>query len=272
MCKSTKDNNELNNVILGNPKLINSKVYFNGKGNILFCEENVILKDSVIIFSGDNSLVFLSENRSEYKLTIEMFTDCSLYFGKNNYMTNNIKFIVQEHANIIIGNNNTFSTNIKFRTSDAHAIYNIDDKKRINNSGNILIGDHIWVCADVNIFKNTEIGSGAIIGSNSIASNKLIDSNTLNVGIPIRKIKDNVCFDPRFVGNNPFKNNFKYNHELNDYIFNYNEDEILLLDEYKNKLFSSWDLSKKMAFFEEISKNSSKNRFFRNKDIINNKH
>lgn len=253
---------------MGNPKFDNSKVYFNGHGNILYCEKGAYLKDCFISFRGNNSIIFLSKNKSTYKLRVEIFTDCSLYFGKDNYMTNKVKFIIQEYSNIFIGNNNTFSTNIKFRTSDAHPIYEIPNKKRINPSGNIILGDHIWICADVNIYKNTEIGSGSIIGSDSLVSNKKIISNSLYVGSPAKELRTNVCYDSRYVGNDSVDDS-EDNHEIDDFIFEHVKEELILLDQFKDNMFSKLDMSEKIAFFKNISQNNFKNRFFRNNDIFN---
>lgn len=261
------DFNGHENIILGNPKLTNSKVIFKGKGNILFCQKNVDLENSRITFSGDNSIVFLSESKSSYKLRIEIFTDCSLFFGKNNYMTGIMKFIIQEHSNILIGNNNLFSTNILFRTSDAHAIYDMNQDKRINPSGNIILGDHIWLCSNVNIFKNTEIGSGSIVGSYSLVSNKQLNSNSLNVGIPVNEIKNNICYNSKFVGNDSIKYN-KHNHFKEEDIFRHVEEELLLLEEFRYESFSLLNIEEKLDFFKKIHNNNFKNRFFRNEKIF----
>lgn len=261
------DFNGYENIILGNPKLTNSKVNFKGKGNILFCEKNVVIENSLITFSGDNSIIFLSENESSYKLRIQIFTDCSLYFGKNNFMTGTMIFIIQEYSNIFIGDNNLFSTNILFRTSDAHAIYDINQEKRINPSGNIILGDHIWLCSNVNIFKNTEIGSGSIVGSYSLVTNKQLNSNSLNVGIPVNEIKTNICYNSKFVGNDSIKNNKRNNFKEGD-IFHHVEDELLLLNEFRNNSFSLLNIKEKLDFFNEIHDNNSKNRFFRNERIF----
>lgn len=50
-----------NNVFIGNlPKMTNSKIIFNGKNNILFCDENVCLEDSILNFECNNSVIYLS--------------------------------------------------------------------------------------------------------------------------------------------------------------------------------------------------------------------
>ena len=252
---------------MGKPKLINSKVYFKGKGNVLFCDKNVILKDSLITFNGDNAIIFLSENKFTYKLMIDIFTDCSLYIGKNNYMPHKIRFIIQEHSNILIGNNCTFSDNIKFRTSDAHPIYDIIKKERVNPPGNIILGDHIWLFSDINIFKNSEIGSGAIIGNDSLVTNKIINSNSYNIGNPIKEIQNNVCYNSKYVGNASTNTpDEKWFSEKK--IFTYIEEEYDSLTDFKDENFSLLDMYEKLSFFEKILKNDSKNRFFRIKKRI----
>ena len=48
------------------PQMKNSKIVFNGEGNVLICEDGVNLVNSSITFNGDDSVVYLSKNRHNY--------------------------------------------------------------------------------------------------------------------------------------------------------------------------------------------------------------
>ena len=50
--------------------MINSKIIFNGKNNILFCDENVCLEDSILNFECNNSVIYLSSNKHKYKIIL----------------------------------------------------------------------------------------------------------------------------------------------------------------------------------------------------------
>ena len=69
----------LDNKIQGNPNLINSKISFNGKNNILYCEPNINIVNSHIKFLGNDSLIYLSSNKNNYPLNIQIFQDSVIF-------------------------------------------------------------------------------------------------------------------------------------------------------------------------------------------------
>ena len=61
-CALESENLTDGNKILGSvPKLINTKINFLGKNNILYCNENVEIINSTLNFNCDNSLIFLNK-------------------------------------------------------------------------------------------------------------------------------------------------------------------------------------------------------------------
>ena len=52
--------------------MTNSKIIFNGKNNILFCDENVCLEDSILNFECNNSVIYLSSNKHKYKIKVDI--------------------------------------------------------------------------------------------------------------------------------------------------------------------------------------------------------
>ncbi|MCC8125916.1 MAG: hypothetical protein LIO92_00740 [Clostridiales bacterium] len=84
-----------------------------------------------------------------------------------------------------------FSNQIVVRTSDSHAIYNIESGERVNNSKDVIVEDHVWIAPNTKIMKGACIGTGAIIGSDTTVSKK-IPSNVLAVGRPSKVVKENV--------------------------------------------------------------------------------
>ena len=126
------------------PTINNSTIEFNGKNNILVCEDSVLIENSKIVFNSDNSIIYLSKNTT-YKLKVTTYYNSVLFIGHNNYINNTMTIVLSEEKNVIIGNDCVISLNVWLRTSDAHLLYDIDTKKRINNSKSIYIGDHVWI-------------------------------------------------------------------------------------------------------------------------------
>ena len=63
------------NSIIGNPKLNNSVINFNGQNNTLYCQKGVELKDATINFNGNNSVIFLSSSNYSYPIKLHVFNN-----------------------------------------------------------------------------------------------------------------------------------------------------------------------------------------------------
>lgn len=197
------------NLIIGNFGFVQSKIIFNGSGNVLIGanSENsakITLKDTTIRFHNDNSVVFVNESVKNYSILIEIFNNSFCYIGANNYFDGTVNMQCSEQYNIFIGDDCLFSHGIRLWASDAHLIYDTESHKRINCAKSIFIGDHVWVGLDAKIWKGTHIGSGAILGASAFTTGKRIPSNTAWGGNPAKLIKHGVFF----LGNNaqPFTN------------------------------------------------------------------
>lgn len=172
------------------PNLINSKINFNGKNNLLVCEENVTLVNSNIDFNEDNSILYLSSSSHSYRVNISLNGNNVCFFGKDNYFNAVTAIVLSESKNVIIGDGCLFSYDIFIRVSDVHLLYSRDSRERINHSKSIYIGDHVWFGQKLLILKGTRIGSGAVIGAGSVVTGKEIPSNTTFAGNPAKLIRD----------------------------------------------------------------------------------
>lgn len=184
-----------NNQIIGDPKLIDTKIEFVGEHNILYCEKNVTIKNSHLKFFGNNSIIYLSSNTHAYFLNVTLHHHCSFYMGKNNYINNIINIVVSEAKNVFIGSGGLFSFDIWIRTADPHLIYDAKTYKRINNSQSVFIGDHVWIGQAAMLLKGSQIASGSILGAGALVSGKIIPSNVVFGGNPAKQIRTDIFWE-----------------------------------------------------------------------------
>ena len=85
------------------PKLTNSQINFNGKNNLLVCEEDVSLVNSRIDFNLDNSILYLSANNHNYCVNISINNNNACYIGKHNYFNGRLTIVLSESKNVVIG-------------------------------------------------------------------------------------------------------------------------------------------------------------------------
>lgn len=248
------------------PKLINSQIRFKGKNNVLICENDVVIKDSLIDFNSSNSILYLSSNIHKYVVNIVMYNNNVCFIGKNNYFNEYnevISLILSEERNIIIGNGCLFSLGIWFRVADPHLIYSSESFKRLNHTKSIYVGDHVWFGQNCLILKGNLIGSGSIIAAGSVLSNKRVPSNTIFAGNPARMIKENILWDGNSV--HDWDSNKTQSMEIyhsKDYIYNFDDGQTVSFKQLENDLNNLESVDEKVDYIMNNLVNDAKNRFY----------
>ena len=251
------------NKIMGNPKLDNVTISFAGKGNILYCENNVKLSNCRITFWGENSLVYLSSSDSPYPLSLDIFKNSTFYIGKDAILVRTTYINVQEHKNIIIGDDCSFASNVSIRTSDPHIIYDSNTKKRVNHSYSTYIGDHVWLGHQAYVGKGVKIGSGAILDNNSYASSySVLKSNTLYGGNPVNVIQNDVFFTKDYTGSLRKEDSADVEeYKSRIFLFSNTPGETLDFDKI-DSIISNFNVNEKLNFIQKLFiQNKKHNRF-----------
>jgi len=267
--KTTEDFSKItNNYLCGSqPQMINSEITFEGSGNILYCQDNVTLKNVTLRFSGHNSVVFLSSSKHSYTLTVNIFNNSTLYFGENNYFNphgRNMSLILSEGRNIFFGDGCLLSFGISVRLADPHLIYDIQTKERINQSNSVFVGDHVWIGQDVLLLKGTRIGSGSILGANSVIANKTVHSNSSWAGNPAKLIRDGIFYSEECVHNWTENESKKFLKKISDeHIYNFEDGTTKCFDDIDAELISIHGSKNKLGYLiANICSSKQKNSFF----------
>lgn len=146
-----------------------SKIYIskNKKGKIIF-EGNAKFSNGIVLYVNGGKLNF-GDNFSSNK---NCFLSCDnkLIFGQN----------------VLLG------WNVTIRDSDGHKII-YSEKKEKDNS--VIIGNHVWICSNVDILKNTKIGNDCVIGYRSFVTNLLAGNNKLIIGTPAKIIRNSISWE-----------------------------------------------------------------------------
>ncbi len=160
-----------NNITTNNSLIINSVINIKGSNNELIIDKNVKIRSVVLHIKGNNCKITIGQKTT--------FGGARIVNAGNNNL-------------IQIGNECLFSDNIEIWASDTHQIYN-SSHEIINKEKQIIIEDKVWIGSGVTILKGVQIKSGSVVGIASVVT-KDIEPNTINVGNPSRKVKDNISW------------------------------------------------------------------------------
>lgn len=114
----------------------------------------------------------------------------NLTFGNNFQLTAESTIIC--YKRVKFGDNCLLSWDILIMDTDFHEIFN-EKREVINAPADINIGDHVWIGCRSLILKGANIPDNSIIAANSTVTHKKLEpKNSLFIGSPARKIKDNI--------------------------------------------------------------------------------
>ena len=101
--------------------------------------------------------------------------------------------VVAQSTHVLIGSDCMLSFSIEIRTTDTHAIYDVETGERVNPDRPVEIGDHVWLGKQSVVLKGTTIGSGSIVGTRAVASATL-PPLSLSAGVPARLLREGVTW------------------------------------------------------------------------------
>ena len=101
---------------------------------------------------------------------------------------------IHESANVKIGTRCLIASDVSMSCSSIHKIIDLASGRRINPPGDIIIGDHVWIAANVSIWGGTNIGSDCVVGYGSFVAASY-PSNCILAGTPARVIRENITWE-----------------------------------------------------------------------------
>lgn len=184
--------NMAGNSVIGNPSHVeNCKIEFyrSGVNNKLIIHDGVMLRHCVFSFWGSNNIIEVKRNASIKGYFISQ-EGSSITIGERSKFNDVCRFQADEATSIQIGNDCLLAS-VKIRSSDAHAIYDLDGNDRINPAQDVLIEDNVWIADEVMILKGVVIGRGSIIAARSTVT-KSLPAHSLCAGIPAKVVKERI--------------------------------------------------------------------------------
>ncbi|HCC35781.1 MAG TPA: hypothetical protein DEQ02_09205 [Ruminococcaceae bacterium] len=181
-----------NNISLKAARLKNTNITVKGKGNTVIIGDFCVLSNCSVYIAGNDNTICLGEKSA--------FTGADFYIeddrneicvGAHTSVHGNADFSAIEGTRIVIGEDCMFSKNVHLRTGDSHAINDLDGN-RINPSGDIIIGDHVWFGMGVICLKGVTVPGGCVAGAGTTISKSLSEGNSVYAGVPAKQIRTDI--------------------------------------------------------------------------------
>lgn len=165
-----------------------------GKNNFLYISDGASLKDALIYIRGNNHKIVLG-NCAHFRKGELWIEDegGSIYIGEFSTVEDAHFAVTEPGRSIVVGKDCMISKSVEIRTGDSHSIIYIQSGERINNGGNVVLEDHVWLGAHTKVMKGVSIGMNSIIGTSAVVT-KSIPPNTLATGIPAKPRKTGVTW------------------------------------------------------------------------------
>jgi maltose O-acetyltransferase len=120
---------------------------------------------------------------------IRIYGDGEVELGNNSYIGNYSTLQLTSGYKIIVGDNCQISHDVRMYTSSADPDQDFTKTKtKPEKKGNIIIGDGVWIGANVFINPGIKIGNNAVIGANSMVTKDVAD-NAIVGGVPAKLLR-----------------------------------------------------------------------------------
>jgi len=145
----------------------------------------IIERKSLICLEGGNVHF---EGKADFCAGTSLRNSGEIRFGNRFWSNKNCTIWCSKY--ICFGENVLLGWNIVFRDSDGHLI--IDNGEPRPVTGDVIIGNHCWICSEAHVIKGGSMGNDSVLGYRSLLNKKNEISNVLLVGSPAKIVKSNI--------------------------------------------------------------------------------
>ena len=175
------------------------EISINGNNNNVVIELPISFIDCKLALVGDNnSFIIRSSKKTRLvKVSFYIADGCAIDIGRNCYINYSATFIAKEKpgTKIIIGNDCIISADCLLRCGDGHTLINEYTGQPLNEPGDIVLEDHVWVGARAVLLKRTYLAQNIVVGAMSLVNKRFDIPNVLIGGVPAKIIKSGINWD-----------------------------------------------------------------------------
>lgn len=178
--------------------------------NVYNIDPNISNKFIIHKKRASNNIVRLGNIRVDNNVNIILIGNCNTV-EIEDCTINSAEIRIMGGKKLFIGKDSMLSHDIKIRIGDAHLIFDLNTKKRINWGKDIIIGKHVWIGRGVNLLSGAYIPNNCIIGAMAVTSSHFNEKNAIIAGCPAKIIRHNIIWS-----HDSQENNYAYFDDCED--------------------------------------------------------
>ena len=120
----------------------------------------------------------------------------SIVIGSRTKFLGKTHLAVIEGTSITVGQDCLFSSDIQLRTGDSHSVLDMEGR-RINESQDIVLGDHVWVGTKAFLNKGARVAPHSIVGACALVTKAFEEPHCALAGVPAKVVKRDVDWSIR---------------------------------------------------------------------------
>ncbi len=168
---------------IAQPSRFGVRIGFGGSLGISCNRTSVIVADGgVIDFGGRATLCEGTMMRVE---------GGHLSFGSDFNSNKNCRFWCNHEMSF--GNDCLLGWDVSLRDADGHTVFGPDGEPG-NAPVGVHVGDHVWIAADVDVFKGARIPDGSVVAARALVTKQFNEPNVLLGGLPAKVIRHGVSW------------------------------------------------------------------------------
>jgi len=172
----------------------NLKIKFRGQFNTIEISKNAKFSHTNIRLGSNNAKIKLGSGRyNNVYIFASEGDNQSLEIGDDFSCYGAAFHLKEDCAEVKIGKNCMLSGGINFWATDGHAI--VQNGEAINEAKPIIIGNHVWIGADVRLCKGSKVADNSIAGLGAVIAGKFDEPNVVIAGNPAKIVKHDVNWD-----------------------------------------------------------------------------
>lgn len=182
-----------NNTVILDPQFEKTsvgRIHLVGDNNRVIIGKPLVFGRLVVeVYNG--STISIGEKGAIGELWLTSVRGATIKIGRGLKVNGAVALRADEEAGITMGDNCLLAPSVKIWSSDMHSILDQNSQRRINQSKDILIEDHVWLCEEVKVLKGSIIRSNSVIGCNAVVTGE-IPANCVAAGNPIQVKKTGI--------------------------------------------------------------------------------